>query len=157
MLDDEKIRKLAAAEEMAARIVKAIDQSDLNQAEIAAKCCRSEQAVGDWKRTGNISRDRVMPFVNATKVEPRWLLCGEGPMEAQDQAPHGIVDDPHVAELSEILHGIKDQDLKEQIVSSVKRIVVQHNEKEIAALRKKNESLSHAKQTAGTKTPGKDC
>ena len=56
------------------RIVLAIKRSNKTQATIARELRTTNQNIYNWKTTGEIRHERLLPFAQATGVTTDWLL-----------------------------------------------------------------------------------
>ena len=56
------------------RIVLALKRSHKTQAEIARELKTTSQNVYNWKTTGEIRHEKLLPFAKATGVTTDWLL-----------------------------------------------------------------------------------
>jgi transcriptional regulator with XRE-family HTH domain len=65
-------------QELADRLVQAMDQAELSQAELARSCGVTIQAVHDWRLTGRIGKQHLVTIAKATAKPLEYFLVGLG-------------------------------------------------------------------------------
>jgi transcriptional regulator with XRE-family HTH domain len=68
-------------EAIARRLRDGMDAARVTNSQLAEASGISVQGVGDWLRTGKISRDRLPAISKAIKRSIDWLLTGESPID----------------------------------------------------------------------------
>lgn len=76
---------------IAARLEQAMDEEGIANTELADACDVSPQAVGGWKKTGMISRDKIVPVARTIRRSIDWLLTGRGPETASIDADYEFI------------------------------------------------------------------
>jgi transcriptional regulator with XRE-family HTH domain len=64
---------------LAERLREALKQSNKTQAKLAEEVGVSEQAVGKWLRTGQVSRNRIPAVARSLNASVEWILDGKEP------------------------------------------------------------------------------
>lgn len=72
--------------ELAPRLVIAMRESKLEQAEVARQMGVSRSAVTQWLESGKIQAAQIPGFASATGVSVEWLMTGKGGISPQDKA-----------------------------------------------------------------------
>lgn len=62
---------------VAARLREAMDAEQITNTELANACDVTVQAVGNWRRTGKISREKIALVARTIRRTTDWLLTGE--------------------------------------------------------------------------------
>jgi hypothetical protein len=65
-------------QELAERLVHAMEEADVNLAELARGCNVTIQAVYDWRLTGRIGKHHLMTICRLTKKPLEYFLVGLG-------------------------------------------------------------------------------
>ncbi len=78
---------------IAKRLSEAMKEEGISNTALAAACSVTVQAVGDWKRTGKISREKIALVAKTIRRTTDWLLTGE------QNILHSVADEsgPHAA------------------------------------------------------------
>lgn len=71
-------RKRYPQQELANRLIAAMDQIDLSQADLARECGVTIQAVHDWRETGRIGKQHLVTISRLTKKPLEYFLVGLG-------------------------------------------------------------------------------
>lgn len=65
-------------QELATRLVSAMEEVDLSQAELARQCGVTIQAVHDWRATGRIGKQHLVTISRLTQKPLEYFLVGLG-------------------------------------------------------------------------------
>lgn len=82
MLNDEEAKRQAevdSSEALAERLRGVMSETGVRNVDLARLCEVSEQAVGQWKKTGQISRDNLMRIAALMGARLEYLLTGRLP------------------------------------------------------------------------------
>jgi hypothetical protein len=78
MLNTMPKRETYPQQELAQRLVHAMEEADVNLAELARGCNVTIQAVYDWRLTGRIGKHHLMTICRLTKKPLEYFLVGLG-------------------------------------------------------------------------------
>lgn len=97
MLDNDDEERVFQ-EEIAPRIARAIDLSPLNQKQIAEMMGVTSQALGGSKKSGKISKPKLVKFAKATGTHLHWLMTGEGEPRNHIRPLYQVAERPSMSE-----------------------------------------------------------
>lgn len=80
-------------EEVAERLKKAMSDAGISNTALADAMDVSVQAVGHWRKTGKIARERVSGIAAACRVSVEWLLTGKSEAK-EDRSRYDVNTEP---------------------------------------------------------------
>ena len=94
------------------RIAKAIKQSGKTQRHIANVIGVAPQSITKWIKTGNIYMENLQKLADATQMEMRYLMFGEGPEQIQEHSPTYNSKYPDLHQLIDLMDSNQANQLK---------------------------------------------